>query len=127
MNVTKIGNNSQLTIQKSNNTPVKLINFGDSEDKVDLSEENSDNVRKNKASTSKKWGLGLASFAFPGAGQLVNDQVGKGLTIMGVALACGMILAIRNSITQTFGILAGFGVQLFGIIDAVKNAKPNQQ
>lgn len=81
----------------------------------------------------KKWGVGLASFALPGAGQLINSQGRKAAgffagttipTIGSLLLSDGKNMATLG--TALLLSLTSLGIAVWGIVDAVKNVKPDQ-
>ena len=79
-----------------------------------------------EASTGKKWGVGLASGFLPGLGQAINGQWGKGLGFFAgnIALQAMAILPmIRGKIPSPIAGIAAFGLGVWSIVDAVKNAK----
>lgn len=73
---------------------------------------------KDKASSGKKWGVGIGSFFLPGVGQAINGQWGKAAGFFGGSIVAA-ILARSN---MMLGGLAQIGVGVWSIIDAVKNA-----
>ena len=74
-----------------------------------------------KASTAKKIGVGLASGLVTGAGQAINGDWGKAVGMFaGASLGCGVLIMICPPV----GIVGALAVQIWSIIDAVKNAKP---
>ena len=84
-----------------------------------------------KATTGKKWGVGLASFFCSGLGQAINGQWGKGIGYFfgGVTLGAVTRLAMQRG-KRGLGIataVAALGVGIASIVDAVKNAKSKVQ
>ena len=106
-----------------------------------------------EASTGKKIGVGIASCFVPGLGQAINGDWGKSVGFflgdMGLSALCGFILARaakssldiaekidNNKLTEIFkkslknhiggtiaSIAAIVGLNIWGIVDAVKSAK----
>ncbi len=107
------------------------VDLTQKEDSVELSTKQA--AVKKDAPTSKKIGVGIASALYPGFGQLINGQVGKGAkfffgqigldalsyagTIALYAVNPGLALAVGVA-----GGLAHLGVGIASIVDAVKNA-----
>ena len=84
-----------------------------------------------KATTGKKWGVGLASFFCSGLGQAINGQWGKGIGYFfgGATLGAVTRLAMQRG-KRGLGIataVAALGVGIASIVDAVKNAKSKVQ
>lgn len=79
------------------------------------------------ASTSKKWGVGLASAVLPGLGQAINGQWGKGIGFFvgNVALqALQMVAALNGKSGLAFVSLVGnIGARIGSIVDAVKSSR----
>lgn len=73
---------------------------------------------KDEASGGKKWGVGLGSFFLPGLGQAINGQWGKAAGFFGGSIAA-TVVANKNLL---LGGLAGLGVSIWSIVDAVKSA-----
>lgn len=85
---------------------------------------------KERSLTAKKWGVGLAAFVQTGLGQLINGQVGKAFGLFGLSLANVLIGGLIASKAKNFLILtfvASLGIKIYGIVDAVKNVRPDQQ
>lgn len=79
-----------------------------------------------KASAAKKWGVGIASFCVPGLGQLINGETAKGFAFFGPTLGIILIPGLIADKTKGTGLLplfAFWGIKLWSIVDAVKNAK----
>ena len=96
------------------------------------------------ASTGKKVGVGVASYFMPGLGQAINGQWGKALgffaasigtaIVSGVATVIPMLLkpnaarnAIKSTLSAVIGVAALIGIDIWSIVDAVKNAKTNKE
>ena len=80
-----------------------------------------------KATTGKKWAVGLASAWCPGLGQAINGQWGKGFAYL---LGYGALLGTSYATTLTGKIgvglasaLGALGVVISSVVNAVKNAK----
>lgn len=97
-----------------------------------------------KALRRKKWGVGLSSFAIPGAGQLVNGDGKKAGLFLGLGIPLTILSTTGDSILREsleYGeklpkglrlgavavMLGSAAVRIFSIVDAVKNVKPNAQ
>lgn len=79
-----------------------------------------------EASTGKKWGVGLGSAFLPGLGQAINGQWGKGLGFFAsnIAIRAMAILPMmRGKMPSPIAGIATFGLGIWSIVDAVKNAK----
>ena len=81
-----------------------------------------------EAGNGKKWGVGLASGFITGLGQAINGEWGKGFAFFLSAAAIGglsQVIAIQNKnrTISIIGSIASFGIGIWSIIDAVKNAK----
>lgn len=76
-----------------------------------------------EASTGKKWGVGIASGLIPGLGQAINGEWGKaaGFFLGNVALN-GMAFAVSPLLA-----IPALGINIWAIVDAVKNAKSNKE
>lgn len=72
-----------------------------------------------EASTSKKWGVGIASFFIPGLGQAINGDWIKGAAFFTASIA----LSLAQMYMPTACSAARLGTKIWSIIDAVKNAK----
>lgn len=80
-----------------------------------------------EASTGKKWGVGIASAFVSGLGQAINGEWGKGAAFFLGSLFPAMISSFAIT-TGKFGTsaiagLTALGVNIYSIVDAVKNAK----
>lgn len=84
-----------------------------------------------KATTGKKWLVGLASSWCPGLGQAINGQWGKaaGYLLGFSGLAAGSAVALmRGKMGLGFATAAGaLAVGISSIVNAVKNAKSTVQ
>lgn len=80
-----------------------------------------------EASTGKKWGVGLASFFCSGLGQAINGEWGKGAAFFLGSLFPAMISSFAITAgkfgTSAIAGLTVLGVNIWSIVDAVKNAK----
>ena len=80
-----------------------------------------------EASTGKKWGVGIASAFLSGLGQFINGDVGKGFAFLGASIATGVAAGLSFAKGSKAGylgsLIAGLGVEIWTIVDAVKNAK----
>ena len=74
-------------------------------------------VYETPATSGRKWGVGIASGLIVGLGQMINGDWTKGLAMLGGAILSQLLLK------NTFGNLAAFGIGIYSIVDAVKNAK----
>ena len=88
-------------------------------------------VYETKASSGKKWGVGIASAFLPGLGQAINGDWGKGV---GFFLGTGVLgfLSKLASASGRIGLgiaggLATLGLGIVSIVDAVKSAKSTVQ
>lgn len=77
-----------------------------------------------EASTGKKWGVGIASFFVEGLGQAINGEWGKAAAFFlgSVATSVVAILSRGNLGVALAAGLAGLGIKVASIVDAVKNA-----
>ena len=75
-------------------------------------------IEEPKASTAKKWGVGIASFLLPGLGQAINGEWGKAVGTFAGCAGCAIIGGLFPPAA-----LVGLGVGIWSIVDAVKNAK----
>ncbi len=50
-----------------------------------------------KASTTKKVGLGVASYLLPGLGQIINGEIGKGLAFFGASILASIGYTIAKA------------------------------
>ena len=79
------------------------------------------------ASTGKKWGVGLASAVFPGLGQAINGQWGKGIAFFlgNIALqALQMITALNGKPgVAMISLVGNIATRIGAIVDAVKSSK----
>ncbi len=73
---------------------------------------------KDEASTGKKWGVGIASAFIGGLGQAINGQWGKAAGFFAGTLATGFL----TKVNKPLGFISGLGVEIWSIVDAVKNA-----
>jgi len=89
---------------------------------------------KTEAGSDKKWGVGIASAILPGLGQAINGQWGKGFAFLCGNLAATLAMGLSASKTvlthprkagvgMLLAVLAPLGVNIWSIVDAVKNAK----
>lgn len=116
MQVTKIGIDTQQNVIAKKNNNQTSVNFC----------KNESTKYPQEASTGKKIGVGIASWFVPGLGQFINNDTKKGLAMFG---AWAIIRIIINS-TKTRNVLeilrlVNFGIGIYSIVDAVKNAKPS--
>ena len=86
-------------------------------------------VYEKSASPGRKVGVGIASALFPGLGQMINGQWGKGAAFMGSNLLMVVMLLTnakggvkRELIIST----ANFVLNLISIVDAVRNVKQKE-
>ena len=83
-----------------------------------------------EATSSKKWGVGIASFLMPGLGQFINGDVGKGFGFLsGVFGVVGLtFLAFRAKSIGAYclSIASNLGLKVWSTIDALKNVKSEQ-
>lgn len=87
---------------------------------------------KQRSLTAKKWGVGIASFLQSGLGQLINGQVSKGFSFLGLSIAnallCGLIVSkTKNNKLLVINAVAALVIKFFSVVDAVKNVKPDKQ
>ncbi len=127
MQISKISSNSHLGIVADNKQAYSLPAFRGEEDKVEISKEAV--IEQPKASTGKKWGVGIASAVIPGLGQFINGDTGKGFTFLGIAVGAATVSRIAYSKNRTIlplviiGSIGYLANKVFSVIDAVKNAK----
>ena len=124
--VTK-GNNLQRAQSTSPASPSKLERVPQT-DSISFSNDNTIPPQQlnKEASTSKKWGVGIASFLIPGLGQLVNSESGKAAGFFFGSLAAQVLTLASIQIVPVMGFLMGcasLGLQIWSCYDAVKNAK----
>lgn len=138
MNVSKVEINTRQNIISNNKTrSPKFVTFGEHENKDEIEISKKDEITDNienpiedtskKASTAKKWGVGLASFFTPGAGQFVNNEVNKGFAMLIPAIALFILSKLSKGGVTWILSLAGLGLAIFSTVDAVKNVKPDQE
>lgn len=127
MKVNKIDlNNSPNIVANSKSNSSKSIPFGNAKtnDTVEISE------KPKEASTAKKWGVGIASGCITGLGQIINGEVGKGFAMLGTAFGLGLLGNLggkKSTAIRGLSYIAAFGVGVYSIVDAVKNAKPSKK
>lgn len=119
MNINKIGASVQPNLKA-----FQPVSFSAQEKTEDIPEQIEG---KKRSLTAKKWGVGIASFALPGVGQIVNSEVGKGLAMLIPAVILGGITKVSKGGTQIISALATIGLAVYSIIDAVKNVKPDKE
>lgn len=84
---------------------------------------------KTEGTTGKKWGVGIASAFMSGLGQFINGEVGKGFGFLvaglatNVATALGVMKGSKGKGLFLGGALATLGINIWSIVDAVKNTK----
>lgn len=87
-------------------------------------------VRKyeTEATTGKKWGVGFASYFVPGLGQAINGQWVKaaGFFFGTYGAYASMIMGAKKPFLAIPGLLAGIGLDIWSIVNAVKNAKSEE-
>lgn len=120
MNVCKIGAINQLNLKTNQSTAFKAQ---EKTEDAPIKEGNKRSI------TAKKWGVGISSFCLPGTGQLVNGQVGKGITMFCSGLVLGALtkLTKRQSPVGIVAVFALLGLNIFSTVDAVKHVKPDQE
>lgn len=102
------------------------VSFGNQEDKVEISGKQP----LKEASTSKKWGVGIASACITGLGQLINGEVGKGFAFFGGSIVAGTTTYFISKANKTLGhicAVCSLAIPIASIVDAVKNAKPSKE
>ena len=87
-------------------------------DIVEISGKNNTENSKKEASTSKKWGVGIASTFIPGLGQAINGDWGKAAGFF-LGNATFNILAFSNPLL----FIPAAAINICSIVDAVKSAK----
>lgn len=147
-----------MTVQKTSNyqvnpyynqqtVPTNMHNQDLNKNLVDIKEHSDcfEYVYENPASTGKKVGVGVASAVFPGVGQMINGQWGKGFAFLGSALVAPILIALCASKSlmkytdiesllkspelrksQTATTIAVLALKAFSCFDAVKNAKKKE-
>ncbi len=84
---------------------------------------------KTEGATGKKWGVGIASAFMSGLGQFINGDVGKGFGFLVAgaasyaAMIAGTMKGSKGKGLSLGGALATLGINIWSIVDAVKNAK----
>lgn len=95
------------------------------------------------ASTGKKVGVGLASGFLPGLGQAINGQWGKAAGFAGGYFGGSLLLgsvgllslfkhsnkvpSIAGGVSMVLGSIALLGVNIWSIVDAVKNSSSKRE
>ena len=127
MNVGKVNVDSTYKNFSANeNNSATTISFSADEDKLEINRPH----KKKRSLSAKKWGVGIASFVVSGAGQWINGDVSKGFAFFGANIGLGslaLLLANKAKGLSTAVLIAGAGINIFGIVDAVKNVKPDQE
>lgn len=72
-----------------------------------------------EAGSGKKWGVGIASAVIPGLGQAINGEWGKAAGFFFGGIAASVVAATTAPLIG----LAGLGLGIWSIVDAVKSAK----
>lgn len=83
MNVSKIGAVSPLNL-----TSKQILPFKGQEN---TDEGSAPKEEKKRSLTAKKWGVGIASYLFPGLGQLINGQFGRACGFYFTSLGFGAL------------------------------------
>lgn len=104
------GNTSGISFQKTDNLSAR-----ESNDSIELSSK----PVKPKASTAKRWGVGIASAFVTGLGQLINGEVGKAAAMFGSAIGLGILTATPIAPLAWVALIV---LDIYSIVDAVKNA-----
>ena len=143
--------NYQNTIDCNIQNKMNVSFEGKKKGKTDLGDnpDSFEKTEKAKASTAKKIGLGMASGIAPGLGQLINGEVGKGLAFFGATVLAGflrgnafggfkrvgvlnfgnievpLLKSVKSAPAMYIGAIAGIGAQVWSVIDAIINAKPD--
>ncbi|MFA7657797.1 MAG: hypothetical protein WCY19_00015 [Candidatus Gastranaerophilaceae bacterium] len=128
MEINKIGVIPQVNIVANNKmSNPKAVAFTDGEDKVEIKEKREP---IEKASTGKKWGVGIASLLVSGLGQFINGDNKKGFAYLGGGLGSALVSVVGKAVKVPFitaiGVIGNLVVGIASIVDAVKNAKPNK-
>ncbi len=109
----------------SANMPIEYAPKVDLSTPQDTVEFSSKNPVKEKVSTAKKIGVGLASAIVPGIGQFCNGQGGKGVAHLLANFALRTGTGAFIALCPPLAIACGVGSLVLGIasiVDAVKNA-----
>lgn len=153
MQIDTIQNNTQQTTANISDKNIKLMfqeNIKNEKDSVELSTDKQEQPKRSL--TAKKWGVGIASFALPGTGQLINGQVTKGLGLFGLYLGSGLLagLGLSNRSFMNFsptnltklksssaskggtalmaaGTIGALVTKVYSIVNAVNNTKPDKE
>ena len=84
-------------------------------------------VYETEATTGKKWGVGIASAFVNGLGQAINGEWGKaaGFFFGGLVVPATIAILSRGKSAAAFwgAGVASLGINIWSIVDAVKNAK----
>lgn len=129
MSVMKIGfNNQQNVIPNIGSNSQKSVTFGENQDKAEISKTKiAEGEQEPRSLTTKKWGVGIASFFLPGTGQLINGEKGKGIALLiGVTLV-GLLARMTRGAGRLILNLAVLATAIYSCVNAVKNVKPDKE
>ena len=76
-----------------------------------------------EATTEKKWLVGIASAIIPGLGQFINADGAKGLAFLSSSIIASVVAVWGGMRAKAGSYIAGLGLCIWSIVDAVKNAK----
>lgn len=81
------------------------------------------NYKYSNASKTKKIGVGVASFAIPGLGQIINNETSKGIAMFIASLSTILLhhtIKRRSDTKRLLSSLGIIGIRIWSAIDAYK-------